>query len=192
MSRFCVLSGLLVAAAQGQVSSVPRPSPLEAFVQQTTTRVTWSMDAGRIDSNESHATVTALDAEDAGQPARRMRGVRVSLTKPDANDQVYLEEDKLDIVKNALDEIATAIHFPGVHPTYMGAQAFWMGWGPPKYALIAQYYFGDAATAAGLEIRPFKPMFQGYRVPYTFPGQPPERFSAALGRAIEALKERDR
>src|SRR5204863_336489 len=86
----------------------------------------------------------ALVAEGAGQ---RMRGVRVSLTKPDANDQVYLEEDKLEIVKNALDEIATAIQFPGVHPTYMGAQAFWMGWGPPKYALIAQYYFGDAATA---------------------------------------------
>ena len=111
MSRFCVLSGLLVAAAQGQVSSVPRPSPLEAFVQQTTTKVTWSLDVGRIDSSDSHLTMRALVAEGAGQRIRG--GVRVSLTKPDANDQVYLEEDKLEIVKNAFDEIATAIHFPG-------------------------------------------------------------------------------
>ena len=82
MSRFCVLSGLLVAAAQGQVSSVPRPSPLEAFVQQPTTKITWSTVIGRIDSGESHVTVTALVAEGAGQ---RMGGVRVSLTKPDAS-----------------------------------------------------------------------------------------------------------
>src|SRR5689334_12410300 len=100
------LSFLPIAGyAQGNAASL-HPTPLEAFAKQTSSRVAWSSEVGRIDSKEGHAVITALVVEDSAQPPDRLRGVRIDLSDQDGKDQVYLGEETLPAFKAALDEIS--------------------------------------------------------------------------------------
>lgn len=149
------------------------------------------MEIGRIDSAESHAIVTAVIIEDG---ARRMGGIRINLANPAAIDEVYLEQDKLEVVKTALDEIARGV---AVHATnrantnsYFGAYEFGPAERnrPPRHALTAAYYFGT--DPPGLSLVTGKPTFE--RMEYRFPGQQPEQLAELIARALEELKARDR
>jgi hypothetical protein len=98
-----VLLAFLPVAGQAQINTAPapRPTPLEAFAKQSTSRVAWSSEAGRIDSKEGHAVITALVVEDRAQPPDRLRGVRIDLADQDGKDQVYLGEETLPAFKKA-------------------------------------------------------------------------------------------
>ena len=64
--------------AQDQASTVLPPSPLEAFANRPTARVTWSAETGHIDSRYSAATFEAIEVEDAATGEVR-RGLRIGL-----------------------------------------------------------------------------------------------------------------
>jgi len=102
------LLGLLLGLGRAQVNPAPRfqPTPLEAFAKQPTSHIAWSNEAGRIDSREAHAVITALVVEDTAQPPDRMRGIRIDLADQDGKDQVYLGEEILGAFKDATDQIS--------------------------------------------------------------------------------------
>ena len=89
---FCCLF-MSVGSAQVKPARSLQPTPLEAFAHQPATHVTWSKQVGTLDSREAHAIVTVLVLEDTAQPPDRMRGIRLDLSSPDSNDEVYLGEE---------------------------------------------------------------------------------------------------
>jgi hypothetical protein len=106
-----VLTGIAPAALA--------PSPLEAFAARPTANVLWSITLGRLDSRDALATFTLVSIEDPAT-AKGMRGLRIDLAhvgdtpacdwKYEAwqimcerkNAAVYVEEDRLEQVRNAL------------------------------------------------------------------------------------------
>jgi hypothetical protein len=76
MKLAVVFLGFFTSVVHGQESVIPaeRPSPFELFARRATASIRWSKEAGRLDSGESHALVTALAAEDSALAAQSMRG----------------------------------------------------------------------------------------------------------------------
>ena len=188
---FIVVLTLPVAShAQGNAAS-PQPTPLEAFAKQTASRVAWSSEAGRIDSKEGHAVITALVVEDSAQPPDRLRGVRIDLSDQDGKDQVYLGEETLPAFKKAFDEISQEaargcsgnsgeICPPNV---FLSAALFWYADKIPSvHTLTAAHYFQQGSTGLVLQT-----IGVGR---FWFPDQDASRLSAAMVRAMNQLKQR--
>jgi len=182
----------LAVAGQAQVSAAsPQPTPLEAFAKQTASRVAWSSEAGRIDSKEGHAVITALVVEDSAQPPNRLRGVRIDLSDQDGKDQVYLGEERLPAFKAAFDEISQnaargcASNTGDVCPPnlFVGAALFWYGDRVPNvHTLTAAHYFQQGSTGLVLQT-----IGVGR---FWFPDQDASRLSTAMARAMDQLKQR--
>jgi hypothetical protein len=112
-----------------QPSELP-PSPFEAFAARATATVVWSKLIGRLKGPESRATVTALILEDATATPRVMRGLRIDLAHigappscdwkyvawtimcKRANAAVYVEEGRLEEVRNMLKRDQSAVLRP--------------------------------------------------------------------------------
>jgi hypothetical protein len=112
-----------------QVNPTPslEPTPLEAFAGRPTARVAWSKVIGRLESQESRATVTALILEDVTSEPSVMRGIRVDLAHigahpscdwknsawrimcQRANAAVYVEDGRLEAVSNGIKRGAAAL-----------------------------------------------------------------------------------
>jgi len=113
---------LLLNIGLAQVSPAPplQPTPLEAFAGRPTAQVTWSKVIGRLESQESRATITALIVEDEAGGPSVMRGIRVDLAHVGrapscewkytawramcqrADAAVYIEEGRLAAVRDGL------------------------------------------------------------------------------------------
>jgi hypothetical protein len=182
---------LLVAATLGvlllnigiaQVKPTPlRPTRLEAFAAQPSSRVTWSKEVGRLERPEARAVVTALVVENPTQAPHRMRGIRIELVKETARDEVYLEDTELKTVKQELDKIASGIdefrREPRTSPyIYLGSCELRQP-RPTVHTLSAAYYI--APDSSGLSLSAFKE--QEFR----FPGYSPSLLAAAIGRAMQ-------
>src|SRR5262245_51516542 len=118
-------------AGQGQqqdvVSSELAPSPLEAFAARSTATLVWSKLVGHLESQESRATITALIVEDTTATPNVMRGLRIDLAHiggpascgwkytawrimlERANAAVYVEEARLEEVRNSLERGAATL-----------------------------------------------------------------------------------
>ncbi|HEV8715430.1 MAG TPA: hypothetical protein VGX03_21700 [Candidatus Binatia bacterium] len=126
------LSGVAPVASQGdqQQGVEPKellPSPLEAFAARSTATVVWSKLIGRLDSQEARATITALIIEDTISTPTVMRGLRIDLEHTVANPScdwkyvawaimckranaaVYVEEGRLEEVRNRLERGAAEL-----------------------------------------------------------------------------------
>jgi hypothetical protein len=178
--------------AQAGAASAPQPTPLEAFAKQPAARVAWSGEAGRIDSREAHAVITALVVEDHAQPPDRLQGVRIDFSDQDGKDQVYLGEETLPAFKKAFDEISqSAAHGCAWNsggrvcpPTLIvGAALFWYGDRVPNvHTLTAGHYFQQGSTGLVLQT-----IGVGR---FWFPDQDASQLSAAFARAMDQLKQR--
>src|SRR5689334_23244203 len=175
-----ILSFLPVAGyAQGNAASL-HPTPLEAFAKQTSSRVAWSSEVGRIDSKEGHAVITALVVEDTAQPPDRLRGIRIDLADQDGKDQVYLGEETLGAFKDATDQISRdaargcSWNSGGACSSnlFVGAALFWYADRTPRvHTLTAAHYFMQGSSGwcsirlvledSGSRIK----MHRGYRQP---------------------------
>lgn len=182
------LCGLLLDIGLAQVKPTPslRPTRLEAFAGQPSSRITWSKEVGHLERPEARAVVTALVVENAGEAPHRMRGIRIELVKQTARDEVYLDDTEFKTVKKALDRIASDIdefrRKPRTSPyMYLGACEFWHPY-PTVHTLNAAYYI--APDSSGLSLSAFKG--QEFR----FPGYSPSLLAAAIGRAMEEFKQR--
>lgn len=119
VSVFCCLL-INIGLAQESATPTLQPSPLEAFAGRPTARVKWSKEIGRLESQESRATITALVVEDTTSEPKVMRGVRIDLTHVGAtpscdwkytawtimckrvNAAVYIEESRMESVRNGV------------------------------------------------------------------------------------------
>lgn len=187
-ATIAVLCGLFLNIGLAQVSPTRplQPTKLEAFAGQPSAHVTWLKEVGRIESPEARVVITALVVEDEGQPSHRMRGIRLDLFNQHATDQVYLEEDRLEAVKKAVDKIESEIEgFQKERASapyrYHGAAEFWRPY-QSIHTLSAAYYI--APDSSGLSLSAYKG--QEFR----FPSHRPSELAAAIGRAMDELKRR--
>ena len=181
------LCGFLLNVGFAQVKPTTlQPTRLEAFAGRPTAKVTWFSEVGKIVSEEASVTVTALMIKDAGQPSNQMCGIRIDLENPNARDQVYLEQAKLDAVRKALEEIESGIENFRKEPAdtplrYRGAAEFWH----PHlkvHTLSAAYYI--APNSSGLSLSAYKG--QEFR----FRNHRPSGLANAIGKAMDELKQR--
>jgi hypothetical protein len=181
---FCAF---LLSTGLGAGHPVPalQPTSLEAFAADPVAEVTWSKPVGTIDSREAHVNVTAVVIEDTAKPPHRMRGVRIDLANAKATDQVYLDESRLEAVKNALDQIDSEIASFKTEPEgaayrYRGAAEFWH---PDVriHTLNAAYYI--APDSSGLSLSAYKG--QEFRLP----DHRPSELARAIVRAMDELKQ---
>lgn len=180
------LCGLLLNIGIAQVKPTPplRPTRLEAFAAQPSSRITWSKEVGRLEHPEARAVVTALVVENPTQAPHRMRGIRielVKLVKETARDEVYLEDTELKTVKQELDKIASGIdefrREPRTSPyMYLGSCELRQP-RPTVHTLSAAYYI--APDSSGLSLSAFK------KQEFRFPGYSPSLLAAAIGRAMQ-------
>lgn len=166
----------------------PKPSAaqleaMERFARHPAARVSWSNEVDRIEAGRAHAVVTAMVVEDASQPPKRMRGIRIDLVDGDVKDQVYTSEEHLARLIKALNEIASGLpahlaRTPAGSNGCYGSGEFWLQEG---HALSA-----SACTSAGWS---GLSVGTGNHVTFRFTGLNPAAFSAAIARARDELKQ---
>ena len=114
----CLL--LNIGLAQENLTPSLQPTRLEAFAERPSAKITWSKVIGRLESQESRATITALIVEDRTSKPSVMRGIRVDLAHigatpscdwkytswrimcERANAAIYVEERRLEAVRNGI------------------------------------------------------------------------------------------
>ena len=187
--RVIALLGCLLSLGWAQVSPRPRfqPTPLEAFAKQPTSHIAWSNEAGRIDSKEAHAVITALVVEDTAQPPDRLRGIRIDLSDQDGKDQVYLGEETLGTLRDAMDQISrdapNGCSRSSNGACFVGSCLFRYADGTPSvHTLAAAHYFQQGSSGLVLDT-----LGVGR---FWFPDQDAAQLAAAFARAIDQLKQR--
>jgi hypothetical protein len=181
------LCGFLLNIGLAQVKPTPslQPTPLEVFAARPTAQIKWSEAVGHIDSGETRVIVTALIIENSVEPPHRMRGIRIDLANQNARDQVYVEEGKLEALKNALHEIESGIESFRKEPEsspyrYLGAAEFWHP-NVMVHTLNAAYYI--APHSSGLSLSAYK----GHE--FRFPDHRPSELAKAISQAMNELKQ---
>jgi hypothetical protein len=181
MTRAIAFAALLL-----QTSPPPTPSVLEAFAARTTAQIVWSREVGRIDSDESHAVITALGLDDLADPTAQLSGVRIDLVSGTGSDHIYVEEGQLEAVREAVAEIVAGMDRERntrttVRCRYLGAALFWR---PDQHVheLSAAFYIVPDST--GLSISAYG------STDFRFPNRSPALLEKAIARAAAALKAR--
>lgn len=153
VSALCAVL-LTTGLAQAEPAAVAQPTAFETFAVQPAAHVSWSKYIGRLEKGDVRVAVTALVVQDASQPARRMRGVRIDLANAGSTDQVFLDASKLVTVMRALDEIESSIPWAENRrwdsPKYeLGAAEFWH---PDQtiHTLSAVYYVAPDSKGLGV------------------------------------------
>jgi hypothetical protein len=158
----CALNGVApVAAQENRQQAEPKalpPSPLEAFAARSTAKVVWSKTIGHLESRDAHATLTVIIIEDQTTPASVMRGLRIDLAHTGAtpacdwkyaawrimcerpNAAVYVEEGRLEVVRNAIAQGAAELR-PFEFISKYGAQDASGGWSTGL--IVCGYEFSD-------------------------------------------------
>jgi hypothetical protein len=182
--RFLVLYGMLlsVGLAQSVSPSSGQLEAMEKFAKSPTARVLWSAEAGRIESDQGQATITALILEDPSRGSRFIRGISISLEESGSKDQVYTSEDLLHRLTGALDEISRGLPFFVSRPrgpnACFGSGVFWNQ--AQAHTFRASYCFFGAWS--GLSVNTGAGSFR-------FSAVEPAAFAAAIDRAKKLLGE---
>ena len=188
---FCFSCFVAVAWSQSEVNVGSEPSPMEAFASGRGVRTIWSNEVGRLHHNGTRVVLTALVMEDRSLPTRRMRGVRIDLTRPrfwpvHTHDRIYLDEEATERTRAALEEIADAV---ASHPRTagrgcMGAREFWplYDWPWNKYHELNAQVCGDSKTSR-LEL-----FGRGKRESFQFPDESPASLTPILASAMDQVK----
>ena len=159
---------------------------LERFALQPATRVTWSKDLGRVSSGQAEATVTAAVFEDRAQ-GRRMLGVRITFTSPEATDRVFVAKEFLQPLSKALSDIETQaeelLRTAGSSSRCFGSCEF-------LSAMREGAHFFHASQCSMSDGWSGLSVSTGART-FRFTGLGAAPFKAALARAAEELRQRE-
>lgn len=181
LPALCVFSAKIVMCQQ----SALQPSVLEAYLQQPTVQVTWSMEVGRLDSAEAHVKVTAILAQNSASPTQTVTGVKVELGNHNGTDYVYLSQEQLSAIVETLSSLDSGIQAFRNKPSntsyrYMGSAALRQTQPPFVHTLTASYYI--APDSSGLSLSSYT------RQLYRFPDRRPADFAMLLSNALEQIK----
>ena len=178
-----VVLGCLLSVAIAQTPL--EPTRMEAFATRRSSHVTWSREIGRIAERETQATVTAVILEDSAAVGTRIRGIRIDLSNEKSRDQIYLDEQRLGPIRNALLEIERGVesYRKEQDPTpirYYGAAEFWRP-NEHVHTLNAAYFIRPGSQ--GLSVSAYKPE------EFRFPGHRPIELADLISRAIQVLNQ---
>jgi hypothetical protein len=181
---FCCGLFTIVAWSQSGVEAGSEPSPMEAFASLPGVHTIWSNEIAHMEDGGTHLILMALVLEDNGQPARKVRGVKVSLSSGNDHDLIYLDEEATARTRSALEDIAHA--GPPRRNGCMGAKEFWplYDWPWNKYHELNADFCEDSKGAALVLYG------RGKRgSSFRFPGENPSGLAAFLVAAMNQLKE---
>ena len=131
--------------------------------------------------------ITALEVEDTAQPPDRLRGIRIDLSDQDGKDQVYLGEETLGTLRDAMDQISrdapNGCFRSSNGSCFVGSCLFRYADGIPSvHTLSAAHYFQQGSSGLVLDT-----LGVGR---FWFPDQDAAQLAAAFARAIDQLKQR--
>jgi hypothetical protein len=184
---------MTAAWSQSEVQVGSEPSPMEAFANGRGVRTIWSNEVGRLHHDGTSVVLTALVMEDRSLPARRVRGVRVDLSRlrfwsVHTRDHIYLDEEATERTRAALEEIADAV--AGDHSAAgrgcVGAREFWplYNWPWNTYHELDAQICGDSKTSALVLFA------SGKRESFQFPDESsPVSFAGILASAMDQVKQ---
>jgi len=92
--------------------SVETLEAFEKFASSPNAQEIWSKPIGRIETDRSSATVTAIDVANLSDSSQQMRGIRIDLTEGSRADRLYSSEDMLERLVTAMDEISRNVASP--------------------------------------------------------------------------------
>jgi len=99
---------LASAPAMAQAPSAEN-SPLGRAVQQRQARVLNSARIGAIESGDARAEITGLAVANASLSEPEIRGIRFDFSIPGWKESVYLDEQQLHLLKEAMDKLAADV-----------------------------------------------------------------------------------
>jgi hypothetical protein len=154
----------------------------ERFASHPASRITWSEEVDRIASPRSNAVITAIAVQDAAD--RHMRGVRIELSGEGVGDRIFIADEFVRPLIDALSEIEAE------GPRFLGRRTG------------SSSCFGSALFLSALRegakvfhgsLCEMSDGFTGMSVStgttiFRFPGVEPGRFKAALIQAVSAQK----
>ncbi|HWB83947.1 MAG TPA: hypothetical protein VG675_07385 [Bryobacteraceae bacterium] len=166
---------------------------MEALAQQPDAHIVWMSEIGRMEGGGVLTVLTALTIEDAAYPVHRMHGVRVDLSKAEANDRIFLDEQAITRTVKALNEIQAGVarsesnprrHIQGNPHSCFGVAAFWplYNWPWNKYH---ELNISACGTAEGMGLS-----LSGRNKPgsYFVPDETPAKLAALLETALDQLR----
>jgi hypothetical protein len=183
------------AAEQWQTTSesgphLPAPSRLEELLNTVGSRVVTQKTAGQWDSDQAHATFTALEVYH-GALDRTERGLRIEMSRPGTNAVVYVDESVFPALHRVM-EYYTA-HLPQAADVSVqnpsGGRLSWL-FDPPRrvvHLLNTGVYFDTAAKTPGFFLgRAFKTPNSSND--FKFPGTLPSAFDKVLDDAAASFR----
>lgn len=96
---------VLVTATALADQRAPEPTAFEKFVANPDVIVEFEQWVGSIDSTDAKLSVTALVAHHSADPARRMRGLRLTMEDNSGTDSVYVDEAGFAALKQDLASV---------------------------------------------------------------------------------------
>jgi len=121
---------VLVTATALADQRAPEPTAFEKFVANPDVIVEFEQWVGSIDSTDAKLSVTALVAHHSADPARRMRGLRLTMEDNSGTDSVYVDEAGFAALKQDLasvEQMRTTLRNESDAPYRVaGTESCWM------------------------------------------------------------------
>lgn len=180
--RSATLALVLVTVTALANDPVPEPTVFESFVADPNVIVEFEQWVGSLVSGDAKANVSALAAHDTADPAKRMRGLRLTMEDNAGSDSVHLDESQFAALK---DDLASVERLQvsmrkGSNAPYLvaGTASCWMPERPTRI-LCPSYRIGPDWT--GLLLAAY-----GGRA-FEFPDRRPVELVALIDQAQAAL-----
>lgn len=177
---------LAFALAAGDASAGepdPEPTALQSFVANPNVIVDFEQWVGSVASGDAKVSVTALAAHDTADPARRMRGLRLTMEDNAGSDSAHLDESQSVALARGLAEVEGGKSFmrTELDAPYrvMGTASCWMPKRPVRI-LCPSYRIGPDWTGMLLAV-------YGGRG-FDFPDRKPAELAALLERGVAVLE----
>jgi hypothetical protein len=182
MMRTAALTLILVTVIARAGDRVPEPTAFESFIADPNVIVEFEQWVGTLASGDAKVSVSALAARDTADPAKRMRGLRLTMEDNAGSDSVHLDESQFAALQDDLASVerlqASMRKESGAPYRVAGTEACWMPERPSRI-LCPSYRIGPDWT--GLLLAAY-----GGRA-FEFPDRRPVELSTLIDQAQAAL-----
>jgi hypothetical protein len=180
--KTATLALVLVASNALAGEHAPEPTAFEKFITDPNVLVDFEHWIGSLVSGDAKANVSVLAAHDTADPAKRMRGLRLTMEDNAGSDSVHLDESQFAALKDDLASVeslqASMRKESGAPYLVAGTASCWMPERPIRI-LCTSYRIGPDWT--GLLLAAY-----GGRV-FEFPGRSTVELATLIDQAQAAL-----
>lgn len=176
------LALVLVTVTALAADRVPEPTAFESFVANPNVIVEFEQWVGSLVSGDAKVNVSALAAHDTSDPAKRMRGLRLTMEDNAGSDSVHLDESQFAALKDdlaSIERLQASMREQSDAPYLVaGTESCWMPARPTRI-LCPSYRIGPDWSGLLLAAH-------GGRA-FEFPDRRPVELSTLIDRARAAL-----